>query len=82
MPGHQPNQLGDIGDIDMIAPFLAFTEQHDLFACGGKPAETVGAVSIVRIGGAVDQRRAKDGERTFDGVLQHQFPSEVHHAMQ
>ena len=58
--------LGNVVDSDVIAALLALAEQHDRFAAIGLAAEAVGAIAVVRIVGAVDERRPQDGERALN----------------
>ena len=59
-----------------------FAEERDRLALGGKPAETVRAIAVVRILRAIDQRRPQDGERQLERRAQHDLAREMHHAMQ
>jgi hypothetical protein len=54
---HLNDKLRDVVDVDVVPPFLALSEQDDVFALLGQAAKPVGAVPVVRIRWTVDQGR-------------------------
>src|SRR5207245_6056587 len=62
MREHEGRQRGDVVDEHVIPLLFAVAEQRDRLALGGETAETIGPIPLVRITGAVDERRAKDGQ--------------------
>ena len=80
---HEADDLGDVVDIDVIAALLAFAEQHDGLAAIGLAAEFVRSIAVVRIAGAVNQRRPQDRERRRAAAAeQHLFARQMHGAVQ
>src|SRR5215831_12594478 len=49
MLDHAAYDFGHVIDQHVIAPLLAFAEQHDLLPCRRQPTEAVGPVAVVRI---------------------------------
>ena len=79
---HRAHQHGDVIDMHVVAHLFPFAEERDRLALGGKPAETVRAITVVRILRAIDQRRPQNGERQLERCSQHDLAREMHHAMQ
>ena len=79
MEKHQRGQLRHIVDEHVIAPLLAFPEDQNRAALRRLPAEAVGTIAVVRIGGAVNQRGAQHRHRRVSRALQHQLPGCMHH---
>ena len=76
---HARRQIGDVVDQDVVAPLLALSEQLDWAAGFGQAAETVRAVAVMRIIGAVDQCRAQSGEgRLGGGLFQQDLAGQMH----
>jgi hypothetical protein len=53
----------------MVSALFPLTEEHDLVAGGGEPAEAVRAIAVVRVFEAVNKGGADDRERAgVDGA--------------
>ena len=53
-------------------------EQDDVLALRREPSKPVRAITIVRVVGAVDQRRPEDRQRRLDVALKRDFAREMH----
>src|SRR5262249_55756081 len=49
MLDHAADDFGHVIDQHVIAPLLAFAEQHDLLPCRRQPTESVGALAVVPV---------------------------------
>lgn len=82
----EENEAGnfrDVVDIDMIAAFLAFTEEDNCFAAIGLAAEFVGPVAAMWIAGTIDERRPQYGQWCCAAHRQeHLLARKMHCAMQ
>ena len=65
----------------MVATFFALAEQHNVLAVIGEPAEAVGTVAIVRIGGAVEQARTQEPERRLERGCEGDLAGQMHGAV-
>ena len=80
---HKANDLSDVVDIDVVAALLALAEQYDGLAAIGLTAKSVRSVAIVRIAGAINERRPQDRERRrARSGEQHLFACQMHGAVQ
>src|SRR5262249_47212378 len=75
------DNLGDVVDQHMIAPFLAVSEQNDFITGVRQSAESIGAVAVVRVVRAVEEGRPQNCQWRFDGICKGQLASQMHGAM-
>ena len=76
------DKFGKVVDQHVVATLLSLSEQHNVLALGGKPAKAVRAVSIVRVGSAIEQARAQDGERRRQASAKRDLAGEMHRTVQ
>ena len=75
-------KLCHIGHIHMVAALLAFTKKGDRFARLRQPPEAIGAIAVMGITRAINQRGAQTGDRKIrERRAQHGLACRMHHAM-
>ncbi len=56
------NEIGHVVDKHMVAPFFALAKQVDVFALIGQASKAVWAITVMRVGSAIDQGRPELGQ--------------------